>query len=274
MLKTALLMVALLSPFSCAEAPVSHLKEEFPVLRPGPHGIDFSFIPGGYLKMGSPEDEEGRLEFETLHWVKLTQEYWMQTTEVTRRQWFEVMDEYPDDNGECKYRYNVVRDDDHPVVCVNWEEVDEFMEKLNTQLVHDGYTYRLPTEAEWEFATRGYTETRFSIKGPVDSFAWTQTNGNRRSHPVGELKSNFFGLYDVHGNAFEWVSNWFGDYPEADLVEDVVKDPKGPEVGVERSLRGGAWSNAHDDCRSALRSSSDASRRIIFGGFRIARTNR
>jgi len=197
----------------------------------------------------------------------------MQTTEITRGQWFQVMGSYPDNNGECDERNRVIRENNYPVVCVNWDEVKEFVDKLNDQEKNSGYQYSLPTESQWEYATRAYTETRYSIEGPLGSFAWYASTSGGQAHPVGKLKANLFGLYDVHGNVWEWVSDWYEkDYPKADSFSDAIINPDGPDDGSEHVFRGGGWFYMSDFSRSAYRVGGSPVSRPNILGFRLMRS--
>jgi len=268
--KQIILSVSLFGLVSCGETPTSQLSEQFPVIRSGPHNMNFAFIPRGHFRMGSPKDEKDREDDERQYWVKLTEDYWMQTTEVTVAQWHKVMGSFPD--NKCWKRHYEKKETDYPMLCVNWYEVKGFVDRLNTQERNSGYKYSLPTEAQWEYAARGYTETPYSIDGSLKSFAWYSSSSDDQTHLVGNLKANFFGLYDVHGNVYEWVSDWYEeDYPKAESYSDAVINPKGPNNGSERILRGGSWFNPAQYCRSAVRYRDSASIREDNNGFRLMR---
>ncbi len=275
-LKKLCLVLVWLGLVSCGENPTSSLSEEFPILRSGPYGMDFSFIPNGFFKMGAPK-EEGKVNvsYETPHWVRLTKDYWVQTKEVTRGQWYEVMKSYPDDSKCFPPSYgSIIRLSDHPIVCLEWDDVMKFIETLNTQAGNDGYTYRLPTEAEWEYATRAYTETPyFFAKELLPDYAWYYENSGNQTHPVGQLKPNLFGLYDVYGNALEWVSDWYGYYPKADHLSEAVEDPKGASGGDYRVQRGCGWSCTDRLLRSAYRMMGEPDYQDFSAGFRIVRVS-
>jgi len=239
--------------------------------------MEFAFILKGAFRMGSPESEEGRTYYnERLHWVKLTEDYWMQTTEVTVGQWLKVMTDYPSSDDEKCWRTNgVSKEDDHPVLCVKWDDAMAFVNALNRKEKNSGYKYSLPTEAQWEYAARGYTESAYSIDGPLDSFAWFGFSSYGWTHMVGSLKANFFGLYDVHGHASEWVLDFLEkEYPKANSVSDAVEDPTGPKEGESHVLRGGSWISLARACRSANREKFDSFRGNITNGFRLVRTKR
>lgn len=276
-LKLFVITITFLCVVGCGEIPVSQLSVRFPLLSPGLYDMEFSLIPSGLFRMGSPEGEDGRNDWygdENIHWVKLTKSYEMLTTEVTRYQWFAVMGEYPDDN-ECGIRDFIVKQDDYPVVCTTRVEVNAFIEELNNRARGRGDIYRLPTEAEWEYAARGYTDTPYSVKGAISSFAWHEGISDKSSHPVGQLKANLFGLYDVHGNVWERVSDRYEkEYPTAESIADAIVDPQGPRSSSGYVLRGGSSDNPSFVCRSAKRSRSEDLIRSSSVGFRLVRTDR
>ncbi len=137
----------------------------------------------------------------------------------------------------------------NPVESVSWEDCQAFIKKLNED---SGGSYRLPTEAEWEYACRAGTTTAYgfgSSSANLSTYAWYDSNSGSKTHPVGGKKANAWGLHDMHGNVWEWCSDWFGDYPSGP-----VTDPKGPDSGSERVERGGTWYYYHGYARSANRS--------------------
>ena len=225
------------------------------------------WIPPGTFTMGSPEKEtDFRWADETQHDVTLSQGYWLADTACTQALWRAVL-------GETPSRFE---GDTRPVEHVSWEDVVEhFLPALN-QLV-PGLEAELPSEAQWEFACRAGTQTPFSFG---DSLNTDQANydGN---HPYGKgkkgeyreqtvevkaLPANDWGLYQMHGNVWEWCADWLGDYPR-----EVVTDPPGPTKGRMRVLRGGGWGNGGRDCRSASRHGVEPDGRFGSIGFRLAR---
>ena len=217
--------------------------------------LEMVLIPAGKFKMGSPASEKDRNEKETQHEVTLTKPFYMGKYEVTQEQWFEIMGENPSrEKGRML-----------PVTNVSWNECHFFIRKLNEK-TNGGY--RLPTEGEWEFACRAGTTTAYSFG---DKITPKDANyvGSEIGKPVaiGSYKPNSFGLYDIHGNVWEWCEDWYGDYPAG-----AVTDPKGPAKGEYRVLRGGSLLSYVSDARSSNRSNYAPTARYGTLGFRLART--
>lgn len=221
-------------------------------------GAKFVLIPAGTFMMGSPENEHERLDNETLHQVTISRSFYMQTTPVTRVQWQRVMGTKPWGCSSGGY--------DCPVERVSWSDVQDFIGSLNGQERTDKYYYRLPTEAEWEYAARAGTTTRFHSGDNDDDLShvgWY--GGNSESpHPVGQKTPNAWGLYDMHGNVWEWVHDLYGVYPSGS-----VTDPGGSISGLKRVARGGAWIYSASSCRSAVRRREDPGYRLDDMGFRL-----
>lgn len=222
-------------------------------------GMEFVFVSKGGFLMGSPENEEDRFDDERLHEVRLTRDFYLGKYFVTQAQWMSVMGENP----------SCFKGDNHPVENVSWEDVQVFIHKLNQKEGTD--KYRLPTEAEWEYAARAGTRTAYSFGNDVsqlERYAWYSENSGKTTHPVGEKLPNAWGLYDMHGNVWEWVQDWWeNDYPEGP-----VADPEGPSSGELRVVRGGGWISSAMVCRSAYRNHNSPDDRNRSLGFRLAFT--
>ena len=259
-----LFLVALTSiPFSCAVAPSQAEKEppsegvvkELTLDLGGGVTMKLVLIPAGKFMMGSPESEKGRDENEgPQHEVTISKPFYMGVTEVTQAQYEAVMGTNP---SHFKGATN-------PVEMVSWNDATEFCKKLSEKT---GQTVRLPTEAEWEYACRAGSKTRFSF-GDADEglgdYAWYNANSGNTTHPVGQKKPNAWGLYDMHGNVWEWCADWFGDYPKG-----AVTDPRVRRPVQMRVLRGGSWYGDAGECRSGYRSWTTPIDRNDNGGFRV-----
>ncbi|MCL2291024.1 MAG: SUMF1/EgtB/PvdO family nonheme iron enzyme [Bacteroidetes bacterium] len=188
------------------------------------------------------------------HQVTLNSFYIAKYT-VTQKQWEAVMGANPSE----------YRGEDLPVVGVSWGDVQLFIVKLNTLT---GKNYRLPTEAEWEYAARGGNQSKrykYSGSNNLNEVAWYYDNSSDQVHPVGNKKPNELGIYDMSGNVFEWCSDWYSDYTNTPQV-----NPTGPAVGTDRILRGGCNSSLARNCRVAFRSYTTPSARLTNVGFRLA----
>jgi formylglycine-generating enzyme required for sulfatase activity len=199
-------------------------------------GMKLNLIPAGTFMMGSPTTEKDRDDDELQHRVTLTRDYYMGTTEVTQGQWEAVMGT----TTPWRLQFNVKEGTNFAVSCVSWNDAIEFCKKLS---VKEGRTYRLPTEAEWEYACRGGTTSAYSFGDAaigLGDCGWfdenTTDNGEKYAHEVGLKRANGYGLYDMHGNVWEWCSDWEGDYASGS-----VSDPQGPSSGSLRVSRGGGW---------------------------------
>ncbi len=231
-------------------------------------GMKLVLIPNGTFQMGSPIEEEGADNDEEQHQVTLTKDYYLGVTEVTQGQYEKVMGAAP-----SKFQKRVIRKSDssmYPVELVSWEDAVEFCKKLSDlpEEKKAGRVYRLPTEAEWEYACRAGGKTAYSFgesSKSLGDYAWFTENSNRQTHPVGEKKANAWGLYDMHGNVWEWCSDCYGDYPKG-----AVSDPTGSNGGGNRVCLGGSWLIEAARCRSALRGGDYPSQRTITFGFRLA----
>ncbi len=217
---------------------------------------DFIAIPAGSFVLGSPATEAGRSDDEAQHNVTLSKGFWMGKHEVTQAQWTKVMGTNP----------SHFAGEDLPVENVSWDDVQEFLSKLAAL---EGVTFRLPTEAEWEYACRAGNTTAYSFGDSaalLDQYAWHAGNSGRTTHPAGSTEPNLWGLYDMHGNVWEWCQDFLGVYPVG-----LTTDPKGPGAGIKHVGRGGSFAVESSNCRSADRSASDPSTKGADLGFRICR---
>lgn len=220
-------------------------------------GMTFKLIKPGSFMMGSPRNEAKREIDEVLHKVTLTKGFYIQTTEVTQAQWAALMKNNPSFFYECGHEC--------PVESVSWSDVHKFINQLNEK--EYGRRYRLPTEAEWEYAARAGTSTAYSFgkdSNKLKDYAWYNGNADK-IQPVAGKKPNAWGLYDMYGNVWEWCQDWYGDY----LLED-VEEPWGPSDGLYRVKRGGSWVRNASRCRSAFRDGFKPGFRYYDLGFRLA----
>jgi formylglycine-generating enzyme required for sulfatase activity len=229
-------------------------------------GMKLNKIPAGTFLMGSPEGEEGRYDREHQHKVTITNPFYMQTTEVTQGQWKAVMGTEP-----WKGEYSVKEGPNYAASHVSWDDAVAYCKKLSEK---EGKTYRLPTEAEWEYACRAGTQTRWSFGNDekvLGDYAWYYENAwdidEKYAHQVGLKKPNAFGLYDMHGNVFEWCHDYSGNNYYKQSPE---KDPTGPTSGSFRVFRGGSWNFLTRNSRSAYRNWSGADHFLLLG-FRLVR---
>jgi formylglycine-generating enzyme required for sulfatase activity len=224
-------------------------------------GAKFVLVPSGTFTMGSPSSELGRYGNETQHQVTISRSFYMQTTMVTQGQWKWVMGSNPSHFSSCG--------DDCPVEEVSWNDVQDFIKKLNSMEGTD--KYRLPTEAEWEYAARsGGKQEEYAgtaSESNLGDYAWYGANSGGKTHPVGQKRPNDLGLYDMSGNVLEWIQDWYEEYPSSH-----VTDPAGPSSGSYRVNRGGSWSNFPRRCRTAVRDYNYPDLRYFDLGFRLART--
>jgi formylglycine-generating enzyme required for sulfatase activity len=217
-------------------------------------GMQMLWCPPGVFTMGSPEDEEGRYEDETQVQVQITKGFWMARTLVTQGQWQSLMGANPSYFQGAKL----------PVEQVSWEDAQDFIIKLNDmENLPSGYHYALPTEAQWEYACRAGEKGPYS-GGSLDEVAWYDVNSSIMTHKVGLKKANAWGLYDMHGNVWEWCADWY------DGTLKGGTDPTGPSSGGFRVNRGGSWGSLASGCRAADRSGDTPGDRFNFLGFRPA----
>ncbi|MCY2931224.1 MAG: formylglycine-generating enzyme family protein [Planctomycetota bacterium] len=220
--------------------------------------MTLALIPAGQFTMGSPEGEKNRQGNEgPQHEVTISKPFYVGICEVTQEQYQAVMGKNPSFFKGAK----------NPVENVTWDNAVEFCKKLSEKT---GKTVTLPTEAQWEYACRAGSKTAFHYGDDADNaglgdHAWYVENCKDTTHPVGGKKPNAWGLYDMHGNVWEWCSDWESpSYAGAGAT-----DPQGPDRGVSRILRGGGWSLAAKYCRSAERVGCEPGQRSNIFGFRV-----
>jgi len=234
-------------------------------------GMEFVLIPAGTFMMGSPQSEKYRDKDEVLHEVNITKSFYMQTTEVTQGQWKAVMGNNPSSAGGCGLNC--------PVERVSWPDCMKFIKKLNKK---GKEKYRLPTEAEWEYACRAGTATAYNwgdsidcsramfanntFKGPENcvKFVTSKKLSTDSPAPVKTYPPNGWGLYDMHGNVWEWCSDWYGNYPGGP-----VSDPAGPSSGHMKVRRSGSFFKYGWYCRSANRNQGHPYSRFQTQGLRL-----
>ena len=213
--------------------------------------ILMAYCPPGEFVMGSPVDEVYRCPNEPQHHVRLTRGYWIGKYLVTQEQWQIIM------GVNVSYFIG----DKLPVDQVNWNECQEFVKRLKA---FTKFEMRLPTDAEWEYACRAGTIGPFSGNGVLDDMGWHEGNSDDTTHPVGMKLPNAWGIYDMHGNVWEWCNDWYGD----NILKNTI-NPTGPDAGDERIMRGGAWDCHYRECRSARRFKCHPNKRDYFYGFRV-----
>ena len=223
-------------------------------------GMKLVLIHAGSFTMGSPEGEIGRQENETPHEVTISNSYYLGVFEVTQGEYEKVIEERPSVFIGIHLPVNQISREDAVTFCKKLSDLPE--EKAT------GRNYRLPTEAEWEYACRANSPTAYCFGDSTESlgeYAWFDTNDGRTPHPVGQKKPNRWGLYDMHGNVWEWCNDWYIEYPSGAAI-----NPSGPRGGKSFVFRGGSWSNPAASCRSAHRFTIEPTFRSGSLGFRVA----
>jgi formylglycine-generating enzyme required for sulfatase activity len=227
------------------------------------------FIPPGTFRMSSPSNEVDRYSWEGPQTeVIISRGFWMGKYEVTQGEYLAVMSNNPS-------YFTFTGDTNLPVERVSWFDATNFCAALTERDLVAGRipansAYRLPTEAEWEYACRAQTSTRFSYGDDPDytqlaNYGWFQFDSDMKTHPPGQKLPNPWGLYDMHGNVYEWCQDWWAD----NLPGGRVIDPQGPAMGRTRVICGGSWISYERACRSAFRFSGDPALYDSSAGFRI-----
>ncbi|MGQ4810620.1 Hercynine oxygenase [Candidatus Entotheonellaceae bacterium PAL068K] len=231
--------------------------EEWPPTLRDRWGIEFVRIPAGVFMMGS---QNGDQDEQPVHRVWISQPFYLGKYEVTQGQWEQVMWGNP-----SRFTGNPNR----PVEEVSWHDVQVFIERLNAREGRE--IYRLPTEAEWEYAARAGTTTDYHFgndRSQLEKYAWYDGTSGYETHPVGQLQPNAWGLHDMHGNVREWVQDW---YDASYYEQSPARDPRGPSGGSNRVDRGGSWFNRPAYVRSAIRYRAHPAHRYASLGFRLLR---
>lgn len=227
-------------------------------------GMDFVLIPAGSFVMGEATRDEcttcnARTDETPRHPVTISKPFYISTHEVTQKEFLAIMKDNP----------SRFKGSDRPVESVSWTNARLFIEGLNA--AEKTRAYRLPTEAEWEYAARAGTDQAYFFgdqEGPLADYAWTGVNSGNRTHDVGGLKPNPWGLYDIYGNVYEWCEDWYAnDYYRI----SPKNDPQGSGYGSKKVKRGGSKDRSARSCRSSARESADPETRSDNTGFRIVR---
>ena len=235
--------------------------ESHPLTITNSFGMQFNYIPAGTFVMGSPEGEIGRTANEAQYTATISKPFYIQTTEVTQGQWKMIMNNNPSAHSSCG--------DDCPVDSVTWNDVQAFLTTLNA--MGEG-SYTLPTEAQWEYAARAGSKGAFA-NGDITNattdpnlnlMGWYSSNAGSSPRPVALKQANAWGLFDMHGNMWEWCHDWYGTYPTGSVI-----DPRGPSSGTERVNRGGGYPHPAQFSRAAIRNYYVPTKTGAAVGFRI-----
>jgi len=235
------------------------------------YGIEMIYVQGGTFLMGcTPGQEDDCDEREKPAHEVTVGDFYIGKYEVTQKQWREIMG--IDLRGQLKIATGIAlplsgKNEDHPMYYVSWEDTREFIERLNEKTDKN---YRLPTEAEWEYAARGGNQSRgykYSGSNDIGAVSWYSDNSKSRTHPVGTKEANELGIHDMNGNVNEWVSDWYVDYSD-----DTQVDPSVPELDryPYRVFRGGSWFNGAWYARVSYRNAGSSKGRTGDMGFRLA----
>ncbi len=237
---------------------VSRANKNVPLLDPnnlpktmaGVAGIELVLIPAGEFTMG---EAGGEPDEQPPHRVTISRPFYLGKYEVTQAQWKQIMGTNP----------SKFVGDDLPVDSISWKDVQDFIQRLND--AGDALFYRLPTEAEWEYACRAGTTGKYY--GDLDATTWYFDNAGGKTHPVGKKTPNAFGLHDMQGNVREWCQDWYDDFY---YKKSPAEDPTGPTNGLWRVIRGGSYFANSAACRSAVRYKLDPELKLESVGFRVA----
>ena len=224
--------------------------------------LEMVLIPAGEFLMGSSDsDKDAAPDKKPQHRVRITKPFYLGKYLVTQEQWEVVMGGNPSHFKGPK----------NPVEQVSWDDCQKFLGKLNKRQGSPAGKFALPTEAQWEYACRVGSTTRYYFgndEARLGDYAWYGKNSDSKAHPVGEKKPNAFGLYDMHGNVWEWCQDWLENGYYATSPTD---DPGGPPSGSSRVFRGGSWNSPAEECRSAYRTCGEPGFRNFHVGLRVSR---
>jgi len=267
MLRTVNLFLLILFTNGCSGNQI----KSFSILNEPVTGMEFILIPQGRFLMGNHEIRDEGSRSEILHSVTISKDFWLARMEVTQEQWQSIMGnkeihpEKPSPFCNTNPQY--------PIVSVSYFDIQRFLEKLNE--LSTTYHFRLPSEAEWEYACRAGTKTPFSygvnlsdslanFNAEIPSTYSTQGKNIGRPEPVGSYPPNPWGLYDMHGNVWEWVSDWYAPYSQ-----EQTTDPTGPPFGNQKVIRGGSWYVGGGNARSSFRRTHEPGLWGFSIGFRL-----
>jgi formylglycine-generating enzyme required for sulfatase activity len=229
------------------------------IVLPGNIPLEFVYIkPGKFLRGSAAEEINRDADEGPQHSVVISKGFYLGVHEVTQRQWSAMMGLNPSMFQQKSDEEDTLN---RPVDSVSWEDTQQFLQRINALGVGK---FRLPTEAEWEYAARGGTNTPFSLETDVHQFAWANSRSQARTHPVGGKSPNPWGLFDIHGNVWEWCHDWYGPYDAESKV-----DPTGPRDGNEKVFRGGSWYDFPFVSRSANRHRHPPNKKYTAIGFRL-----
>ena len=241
--------------------PAAPAPKEITVDLGGGLKLEVVLIPAGEFLMGSPDpDKDAQTQEKPQHRVRITKPFYLGKYPVTQEQWEAVMGGNPSHfKGPMS-----------PVEMVSWDDCQKFLNKLSAKSGNHRRKFRLPTEAQWEYACRAGSATCYYFgdgESALGEYAWHNANSDSRTHPVGEKKPNAWGLYDMHGNVWQWCEDWFDDNFYKGTPVD---DPAGPSAGSDRVSRGGSWSYTAKFCRSASRNGNGLDNCNNNLGFRVS----
>jgi formylglycine-generating enzyme required for sulfatase activity len=250
------LVVALLALGGCSKKSAGGKEQSAGTVVKNTSGMEFAYVPPGSFQMGSVNGDPTE---QPVHQVTFAHGFYMGRYEVTQAQWQKVIGSNPSTFGGCG--------ENCPVEQVSWDDAQEFIKKLNAQ--NDGYQYGLPSEAEWEYACRAGTTGDYA--GDPNAMAWYTSNAEYKTHPVGQKQANAWGLYDMHGNVSELVTDF-----QANNYDGAPADgsARGKAVSTEHMQRGGSWRLDDKHLRSAQRSGIPADYRWKDVGFRLVAVSR